>query len=169
MRLRGTYEFVTDEERIKTLAQLIEEGSESPVVRQHTMELLNRKGIKSYDHKGEIKAIFEWVRDNITYRRHVICRDSFTTAERVLQLGAGDCDNMVVLVNSMLGSVGLPFGMRIISSSHDKSYHHIYSLAGLPPHNPTQWIPLDATEKLAFVGWEPKYAKKRDFVVKCAG
>ncbi|MCL6577977.1 MAG: transglutaminase family protein [Candidatus Bathyarchaeota archaeon] len=167
MRLRGEVNLSTDQERMDKLAELIEEGSQSPVIREFTLNLLNAKGVKSYDYLGEIEAIFEWVRDNITYRRHVLCRDSFTTAERTLKLRSGDCDNCVVLLNSMLASVGIPVGARIVSSSQTGPFHHIYSLAGVPPSDPKRWIPLDPTEKSARVGWEPAYAKRRDYQIVC--
>lgn len=167
MRLRGEHEFTTDQQRMDKLAELIEEGSQSPMVREFTLKLLNAKGVKSYDYLGEVNTLFEWVRDNITYRRHVLCRDSFTTAERVLKLRSGDCDNATVLLNAMLASVGIPVGARIISSDPAMGYHHIYSLAGIPPSNPRKWIPLDTTEKNAKIGWEPGYAIKKDFLIMC--
>lgn len=167
MKLRGEHEFKTDAEKVKVLGDLVEEGSQSPYIREFTLRLLNAKGVKSYDYMGEIKAIFEWVRDNITYRRHVLCRDSFTTAERTLKLRSGDCDMVTVLLNSMLMSVGIPAGFRIVASRRDIPFHHIYSIAGVPPNNPKRWIPLDPTIKHFKVGQEVKYAKKRDFVVVC--
>jgi transglutaminase-like putative cysteine protease len=168
MNLRGEYEFKNDTDRINYLVGLIEEGSQDPQIREFTLNLLNAKGVPSYDYLGEIKAIFEWVRDNITYRRHVLCRDSFTTAKRVMELRSGDCDNCVVLLNSMLTSVGVPTGMRLVSSSLDKPFHHIYSLAGIPPTKPSQWIPLDATEKSAKIGYEPPYKKRKDYYIICS-
>lgn len=167
MRLRGEYEFKTDDERMNKLAELIEEGSQDPQIIEFTKRLLNTEGVKSYDYLGEITTIFKWVRDNITYRRHVLCRDSFQTASRTLALRSGDCDQVLVLINSMLASVGIPIGARLISTDINKPYHHIYSLAGIPPSRPTRWIPLDATEKSAKVGWEPRYAKKKDYLIYC--
>ena len=167
MKLKGEYEFKTDQEKVDFLANLVEAGSQSPYIREFTLKLLNSAGIKSYDTKGEIRTIYNWVRDNIVYRRHVYCRDSFTTAERVLKLRSGDCDNASILLNSMLMSVGIPTGFRIVASRKDIPYHHIYSIVGLPVSMPTKWIPLDATDKSGRVGTEPKYAKKRDFIITC--
>jgi transglutaminase-like putative cysteine protease len=167
MRLRGSIEFENDTDRIQYLADMVEAGSESPRIREFTLRLLNQKKVDSYDSMGEITAIFNYVRDTISYRRHVLCRDSFTTAERTLDLKSGDCDNVVVLLNSMLISVGIPTGFRIVSSKIDVPFHHIYSIAGLPVGNPAKWIPLDSTNKQAVVGWEPPYAKKKDFRILC--
>jgi len=167
MKLRGEIEFKSDKERVDYLASMIEEGSQDPYIREFTMKLLNASGVGSYDYMNEIKTIFNWVRDNIVYRRHVLCRDSFTTARRTMELKSGDCDNCVVLLNSMLASIGLPVGMRIVSSNPQRGYHHIYSLVGIPPSSPKKWIPLDATEKSAKVGWEPAYMKKKDFLIVC--
>jgi len=167
MKLREKVDLKTDQERVDYLANLVEEGSEDPVIREFTVKLLRASGCKSYDYECEVKTIFGWVRDNIRYVRHVLCRDAYTTARRVLELRSGDCDNSSVLLNSMLASVGFPVGFRLVSSRPDRPFHHIYSLVGLPPSRPTRWVPLDATEKSAYVGWEPKYAKKKDFVIVC--
>lgn len=172
-RLAGEYNFKTDKERIDFLANLIEKGSQDPVIYETTRKILKSKGVKSYDRYGEIKTIGEFVRDNIDYRNHILCRDSFQDAKRTLELGAGDCDQVTVLTNSMLACVGIPIGMRIITTDPDKNYHHIYALAGLrnsdalSGERSTRWIPIDATSKKAPIGWESDYAKKKDFLVIC--
>lgn len=167
-KVRCEKNFYSDKSKVDFLADLIEEGSQNPTIYEFTRKLLNHKKVESYDNIGEIKACFYWVRDNIAYRNHVMCRDSFQTAERTFDMRAGDCDQATVLLNSMLLSVGIPTGMRIISTSHDKPFHHIYSLAGNPKNDPEQWIPLDTINKQQPMGWEPPYAKKIDFMVVCS-
>lgn len=171
-KLVGEVEFKTDQDRLDFLANLIEKGSQDTDVYSFTRQLLNNKKVDSYDKAGEIKAIGEWVRDNISYRNHITGRDSFQTAQRTLALGSGDCDQVTVLTNSMLATIGIPVAMRIISMDYNKPYHHIYALAGLRKTdalsggpNDNKWIPIDTTNKKQPIGWEPPYAKKRDFLV----
>jgi len=164
---RGEHEFFDDKGRIDLLADLIEKGSRNPTVYELTRRLLNAKKIKSYDDIGEIKAIHDWVRDNITYRNHIMCRDTFQGAERTIDLRSGDCDQASVLVCSMLMSLSIPTGLRIISTSHARPFHHIYSLAGNPKKDPSKWIPLDTINKSAPAGWEPRYVKKKDYRIFC--
>mgnify|MGYP001559253939 FL=1 len=171
-KLVGEVDFKTDKERLDFLADLIEKGSQDPNVYSFTRQLLNHNGIESYDKAGEINAIGQWVRDNISYRNHVTGRDCFQAAKRTLALGSGDCDQVTVLTNSMLASIGIPVAMRIVSMDINKPYHHIYALAGLRKSNAlsggpddNKWIPIDTTNKRQPIGWEPNYAKKRDFLI----
>jgi hypothetical protein len=167
MKLRGEFDFDDDESRIQYLANLVEEGSQDASVREFTINLLNSKGVKSYDTEGEIRAIYEFARDKITYRRHVLCRDSFTTAARTLQLMSADCDQATVLTTAMAVSVGIPVGFRLVSSDINRPFHHIYGIAGVPPHAPTKWIPMDTTQKKFNLGDEPNYKKHKDYMVIC--
>lgn len=167
LSLRGEVEFYDDESRINYLANLIEEGSQDGSIREFTLKMLNAKAIKSYDTIGEAKAIFDWVRDNITYRRHILCRDSFQTAPRTLALGSADCDQAAVLTDSMSASIGIPIGLRVVSSDNSKPFHHIYGIIGVPASNPTKWIAMDTTQKQFQLGDEPNYAKKKDWMIIC--
>lgn len=160
-------EFLSNRERIDFLADLIEEGSEDPVIYELSRRILVAKNVKSYDAEGEVKALFLWVRDNIRYTNHVMCRDSFQTARRTIDLKAGDCDQATVVLSAMFLSVGIPTAMRIITTDRSKPFHHIYSLAGLPKNNPSKWIPLDTINKSARVGWEPDFVDHRDYKVVC--
>lgn len=169
------YDFKTDKERIDFLADMVEKGSQDEVIYGFTRKLLNgqvpnknyQSKVKSYDNLGEIKRLFEWCQDddNITYRNHIMCRDSYQHAIRTLELGSADCDQVTVLLCSMLASIGYPVAFRIISSSPLKSYHHIYALVGMPKSNPSKWIPLDATEKQFAFGQQHQYAKKKDYKI----
>lgn len=183
VRAAGTVDFSTDKDRINFLANLAEKGSENPVIYGFTRKLLNGdvKGypkVQSYDSIGEVRRIFEWVRDNVSYRNHVKNRDSYQSAERTLELRTGDCDQMSVLLASMLATVGYDVAYRIIAAKEDMPFHHIYVLVGMPKHNPSKWIALDATEntntnaapsdglsgRTKFeLGDEHNYARKRDF------
>ena len=91
MRLRGVYEVHTDEERLQLLADLVEEGSQDPVIRETAIRILKAYRVPEKDEIGEVKAIFDWVKRNIRYTKDITGRDSYHTAKRILELKAGDC------------------------------------------------------------------------------
>lgn len=170
MRLRGEYDVHSDEDRVKLIANLVEEGSQSPEIRKLTLGLLRKTGVAEKDSFGEINAIFNWVKRNIQYRGDIFCRDTFHKAERIIELRAGDCDDHTILLDSMLGSIGFPIGARIVSSRSDKPYHHIYALVGVKDSrfkSGLGWMPLDSTDKGYKVGQEPRWAKKKDYMFIC--
>lgn len=159
MELRSIHNIKTNEDRIKLIADLIEEGSQSPIIRETAIRIVQSYGVKEKDKLGEVKAIFDWVKKNIRYIGDVRDRDSYHTAERILSLRAGDCDDFTILICSLLGSIGYECGLRIVSNSPFRDFHHIYALINVNG----KWIPLDGTEKHLPFGKEPDYVKKRDY------
>lgn len=167
MRLRGEFPIESDEDRVKLIANLVEESSQDPVIRKLSLDILRENGVREKDSFGEIKAIFNWVKKNIQYRGDVFCRDSYHTSKRIIELQSGDCDDMTILTDSMLASIGFPIGARIITTNPNKGFHHIYSLVGVKTREGMKWLPLDAVDKSNDVGDEPKWVKKRDFLFVC--
>jgi transglutaminase-like putative cysteine protease len=164
MRLRGEYDVATEQDRIQLIANLIEEGAKSPAIRELSLNILRQYGAREKNELDEVKAIFDYIKKNIQYRKDVRCKDSYHTPERILQLHSGDCDDFSILTDSMLMSVGYEVGLRIMASRADMPFHHIYSLVYLKKYG---WTALDGTNKSYGVGDQPKYAKKKDFVLQC--
>lgn len=175
MKLRKEYDVKSDEERIKIIADLVYEGAKSPVIRELAHEILNRYGVFGYmgdtnSQWQELNAIYRWVKSNIAYRNDTKCVDSYHTAERILELRGGDCDDHTILVDSLLGALGWTVGARIVSKSIFRPFHHIYAIVVFPKNLPPtegKLVPLDTTIRHFKVGDEVKYAKKRDFLFMC--
>ena len=176
MKLRGEYNVKSEEDRVKLIADLVEEGSQDPYIRELTLKILDSYNVREKDHLGEINAIFDWIKNNIKYRGDVFCRDSYHTARRIVELKSADCDDYTILAGSMLASIGYPVGARIISTKPNIPYHHIYPLVGVPKRGSAlgmidyknmDWIPLDPTIKSFKLGQEARWVKKRDFIFIC--
>lgn len=175
MKLKEVKKVYSDLDRIKIIADLVSKGSYSPRIKSLANDILNSYGViggmedmnRPEFQKKELEAIFTWVRDNITYRNDPYGTDAYHTAERILDLGYGDCDDMTILLDSLLSSVGWKTGCRIVSSHPDKPFHHIYSIVVFPKYaniNNGSLIPMDPTIKYFKVGDQVKFAKKRDFL-----
>lgn len=101
------------------------------------------------------RACFRYARYQIEEREDPADYDYYMAAGRTILSGAGDCDDKVVLLNSLLGAVGYTTGARVISP--DGSGWHIYSLAGVEPAfnaAPTKVLPMDPRYG-DDIGWEP--------------
>lgn len=95
------------------------------------------------DDLAEVEAVFNWVRDHIRYLKDINQVETLTTPDRTLMFGYGDCDDQVVLLASMLESIGYPTRL-VISGYYDPGiYEHVYlqALVG------NQYIDLDPTEQ----------------------
>ncbi len=156
------------DDRISYLENEINEGKRSPRIRQIAASILTTKTaegdwqIRERDWSGEIQGAFDYVRENVRYTRDIEGVELFQRADRSLELGIGDCDDMTILLGSILGNIGFPLLVRVISTGLP-TFHHVYLVAGKPPHDPKEWVPLDASQDKG-PGWEVGgITKKQDY------
>ncbi len=166
------------EARIRILIDLIRKGREHPAIRAKTAQILSRKcadpktGHKTWcigerDWEGEVRAIFALVRDQVRYTRDTYGAELYQSPNRILQFGIGDCDDGVVVLASMLQSVGYPVKLRVTRSKGASDWDHIYLLVAVPPRKSARWVALDPSMNKP-PGWQvPSHAisAKRDFLV----
>jgi len=143
---------------LQHVAALIRQGVKDFYVRQKAIDILFEKDIPAKDYLGEINALFRWVQQNIRYTKDPIRLEVLHSAKRILELRAGDCDDMTILLGAMLESVGHPVRLVIVGPTpvHPDLFSHIY----LEVFYKGKWIPLDATMPYP-MGWAPQtYIKK---------
>jgi len=140
------------DDRIDYIVDEINRGKRYEGTRRIAAQVL-RKKVRSKDWENEAKALFEWTRTNIRYTLDPDNVELFQSTERSMELGIGDCDDQAIVLSSLLQSVGIPAKLRVIGLKGSKVFQHIYVLAGVPPHAPTKWLPLDASRQEA-AGWE---------------
>jgi Transglutaminase-like superfamily len=140
------------------IARLIRDGAKDFLVRQKAIEIFRIAGVAPKDRLGEIRSLFEWVRRNIRYTRDIFRVELLHTARRMLELRAGDCDDMTILLGAMLMATGHPVRLALVGFRKHKPhcYSHIYLEANLGGN----WIALDATMERP-LGWAPPAVWKR--------
>jgi hypothetical protein len=171
------------EERVSYIQKQIREDSAKPLIRERAMAVLTRRvqgpngvqwAIGEKDYEAEVIALFTAVRDagsatGLRYTRDHLTIDQFHSAEKLLQLKGGDCDDGCILLGSMLRSVGFPIRLRVIQDNKSDTWSHIYILVGLPPTNPTKWVPLDWSMPEKPPGWEAPGAARTAVTGKPSG
>lgn len=147
------FKFKSDDidDRISWIEYEINVGKRSPQVRQIAADAL--RGVPPRQWDKSAKALFEWTRKNVRYTLDPHNVELFQSADRSAQVGIGDCDDQSIMLSSLLQSVGIPVRLRVIGLKGSKVFQHIYVLAGLPPHSPAKWLPLDPSRAEA-AGWE---------------
>lgn len=136
---------------VKYLKELIEDGLRDEYVRQKAVSIVNRAGVKGHDELGEIKAIVQWVQNNVTYRKDPMDVEYFMSARRILkdvELGrsAADCDDFVIVAGALLGSIGYPSGALIVDSNNDGVFNHVMLITRTTAPTKqfgTNWIPCE--------------------------
>jgi transglutaminase-like putative cysteine protease len=147
---------------VELIAYLVRAGAKDFGVRQTAIEILRRCGIRPKNYLGEIRALFEWVKRNVRYTRDIHRVELLHTARRMLELRAGDCDDMTILLSAMLKSIGHPVRLVLVGFNPMKKrlFTHIY----LEVFYKGRWIPLDATVNRP-MGWAPPADHKQHFPV----
>jgi transglutaminase-like putative cysteine protease len=141
--------------KIDRIATLISQGKRSPRIRRIAIEIVKR--VQERDYLGEVKQLFEFTKQRIRFTRDPYGVESLEGAEETLELGAGDCDALTVLLSSLLGAVGYPIKLKVISTT-GRGWNHIYPLVGIPPQRPQTWIPADASVKRP-LGYQPPHRR----------
>jgi len=145
-------------ETLKHIQALIREGAKDFYVRQKAIDILLAGGVRPKDYREEIKVLFEWVQQNVRYTKDPFHVEVLHSARRMLELRAGDCDDMTILLAAMLEAIGHPTRLVIIGPDpfQPRLFSHIY----LEVNHKGTWIPLDPTMPFP-AGWAPKtYVKQ---------
>lgn len=148
---------------VEHVQTLIRSGAKDFYVRQKAIDILLEKHVRPKDYLAEMKALFEWVQQHIRYTKDTFGVEVLHSAKRMLELRAGDCDDMTILLGAMLEAIGHPVRLVIIGSNplrHDL-FTHIY----LDVFHKGRWIPLDATMPYP-MGWAPKTIVKKIITIE---
>lgn len=136
----------------RMIGDLIRQGAKDFVVRQKAIQIFRERNVAAKDRFGEVRALFEWVQKNIRYTRDTIHVELLHSARRMLELKAGDCDDMTILLGAMLMATGHRVRLVLAGFKPHKphSYSHIYPEVNVNG----RWIAVDATMPLR-IGWAP--------------
>lgn len=148
------------DDRISWLEQEIGEGKRDPRIRKIAGEVLAGSGgpgrqwnVDERDWRGEVGALYDYVRKNARYTHDPHNVELFQRARRTLETKIGDCDDLTILLGSLLQAVGYPLRVRVIGMKGSRVFQHIYVMVGMPPENTQEWMPVDASMSEG-VGWE---------------
>ena len=135
------------------VGRLIRNGAGDFYVRQKAIDILMERGVPAKDYLGEIDALFRWVQRHVRYTKDPFRIEVLHSARRMLELKAGDCDDMTIVLGALIKSVGHP--VRIVLTGPDPLRPDLFSHIYLEARHHDQWIPLDATMPYG-MGWSPR-------------
>jgi hypothetical protein len=150
--------YLGTERTLEHVKALIRKGVKDFYVRQKAIDILLEQEIKPKDYRGEIKALFEWVQHNVRYTKDPFRVEVLHSARRMLELRAGDCDDMTILLGAMLEAIGHP--IRLVVTGPDPRQPKLFSHIYLEVYHKGRWIPLDATMPYP-MGWAPQTLVKK--------
>jgi len=147
----------------RIIGRLIKEGSKDFYVRQKAIEVFRKYGVRPKNRFGEVCALFDFVKRNVRYTRDIFRVELLHSARRMLELRAGDCDDMTILLGAMLMSTGHP--VRLILAGFRKNKPHAYTHIYPEVRVGSRWIAIDATVDKP-IGFAPPALWKRVCEIK---
>jgi len=133
---------------VKEMEKMIRDGVKDPLIRETAIGIV--RGLPGKDYLGEIFRIYNWVKQNVRFTRDPVSLELLQSAMRTLKEKVGDCDDYTVLLSTLLQALGHATRIKTIATRAGE-YHHVYPEVKYRD----EWIPLDATQKQASLGWEP--------------
>lgn len=141
------------------MRRLVDKGKQDLLVRETAVNVLHRAGIAPKDMAGEVSALFRYVRDHIRYVRDPAGVELVYDPANLLRIGAGDCDDKVVLLAALLESVGYQTEFETLAT-RPGPFHHVIVRVKVGGRS----VPLDPTVERAPPGWiHPRVIRRRRY------
>lgn len=102
-----------------------------PAIREFAVSLLG--GLENNDQIGQANRLIDFVRQKLTYVRDPVGGEYIVSPVRLLQdyqtkgFMIGDCDDHVLLLNSLLGAVGIPTKAIGVKFGVTDKFNHVVS------------------------------------------
>lgn len=130
-------------ETLAHMRRVVRESVSDYFIRRKAEQITDH--IEQKDWPGEARAIHAFVRDKIAYRLDPNGVEMVKTPVKVLETGAGDCDDKSVLVAALLESMGHPTRLVAIGFVPGELTHvYVETKIG------NRWFAVETTEPLDF-------------------
>jgi transglutaminase-like putative cysteine protease len=137
-------------EVLKHMRELAREAVRDPWFRELADRIIAPVPPKAF--RREIRALFNFVRRNVRYTLDTNEIEVIQPPKETLRRGAGDCDDMCILLGALCEQVGHPAKFSALGFEQDRGYTHVIVLSS--PAGDGPWLSLDATENRP-MGWFP--------------
>lgn len=153
---------------IKAIQDLAHQKKTSPIVRQFATEILNKYNTKSQHHYDEAQAIGNYVQKYYDYVKDPKGVEMILDPELSIQqlkngTARGDCEDMSLLIATLMLSVGLAPHYTIVRyPSSSSGWQHIYVTTWEKNlFQKSQKQVLDAIVKHEKMGFEVPFSKRK--------
>lgn len=121
---------------IRTMAKLARDASHTYPIRSLATRIVEH--VPSKQVRGELAALYAWVRDNIRYRFDPVDLEWVQSPERTLKERAGDCDDLATLLAAFAGSLGHRWRFKTVGPRPGVMKHVFAEV-----FDGTNWVTLD--------------------------
>ena len=126
----------------------------NPLIVAYARQIVNMAGIRARNYPAQAQAVFDWIQTNMSFTRDPRGIDLYMTPDVMLQTGAGDCDDFVILFCTFMETLGHPTAMMAVQQPGYETFNHVVALTRIG----TKWICADATDAAHSFGYCPPHA-----------
>lgn len=148
------------------MKRIIKESSKNWIVIQTARNIVQNENPK--DRIGEVTAIYNWVRNKTRYIMDPAGTEHLQTPLVAIdmirqgQVFQGDCDDLTILVLSLLKAIGYNVKMIAAAYSPKKNLTHIYGAVYLI----NKWVIVEPIKLNVPLGWEaPNKTRKVEMII----
>ncbi len=124
------------EQTINEMRSLVDEALRDPQIIRLSTDIV--RSVSAFDDYGEANALYEWVRRNIRFTKDPVNKEKLYPPAELLKIRAGDCDDIAMLLGTLLMAVGYPARLMTVAANGDE-FSHVYVEANVNG----EWVPLD--------------------------
>jgi Transglutaminase-like superfamily len=124
------------EQTINQMRSLVDDALRDPAIIRMATDIV--RSVPAFDDYAEANALYDWVRRNIRFTKDPVNKEKLYPPAELLKIRAGDCDDISMLLGTLLMAVGYPARLMTVAANGDE-FSHVYVEANLNG----QWIPLD--------------------------
>lgn len=139
---------------LEAMARLSREGAKELEVRAQAIAIVKRAGIHPNDLVGEIRALFEFVRDRVRFLRDPVDLELVQAPRVTLRNGVGDCDDKATLLAALLRAIGhrarIAFRAVATRPQAPSVFSHVYVVTDVDGRR----LALDPTHRRTPLGWQ---------------
>jgi hypothetical protein len=140
---------------IDQMRNLVSEAIADPSILRLAKDIV--RGVPAFDDTAEAEALYNWVRQNIRFTKDPVNKETLYPPTELLQIRAGDCDDISMLLGTLLMAIGYPARLMTVAANGDE-FSHVYVEGQING----QWIPLDpARSDSQFGVAPPQYTRAR--------
>jgi len=136
------------EQTIHAMRGLVDEALRDPAINRLARDIV--RGVPAFDDYAEANALYSWVRQNIRFTKDPVNKETLYPPAELLQIRAGDCDDISMLLATLLMSVGYAARLMTVAANGDE-FSHVYVEGQING----QWVPMDPARSDSQFGVAP--------------
>jgi Transglutaminase-like superfamily len=143
------------EQTINQMRALVDEALHDPAIIRLATDIV--RNVPQFDDLAEAEALYNWVHSNIRFTKDPVNKEKLYPPAELLEIRAGDCDDISMLLGTLLMAVGYPARLMTVAAAagSPEQFSHVY-IEGEVPAGSGNWVAMDPARYDSQFGVSPQ-------------